>query len=434
MLYVGVPLEIVSVGWTINYIAAYLGTQMARRFAPKMSKAQIFLAPVVAVSAASIVMAIDLNIFTVCLYALFGLAQGWSGATSKITSDKTISARFTRTATEYSITYNNYDISTYPGTVTTSYTVETPTITLLIAPNVAKEGYTFDGWYDNEQLTGTPVTSIAQGSTGNKEFWAKWEEMPSEIVLEDNRENSFYDTFKEKYDGAEDVTVVYNRQFPKSKWATLCLPFDVNSALLNSLDMAGRVYEFKKAEGNAETGINLYFATAATIKAGKGYIVNANNKLASTSSFRFPDVKINLESDKGDELNSQASYDALEGTSTDGNIELVGTLRKGRLRGVDGKNRYMGLKDNKIYYPNISTTEGSLILAYRGIFRSIEGTLNAERIRIVVDGEDMGELLIENGRMTIDNDATRKFVKDGVLYIEREGVIYDAQGKRVESL
>ena len=81
MLYVGVPLEIVSVGWTINYIAAYLGTQMARRFAPKMSKVQIFLAPVVAVSAASIVMAINLNTFTVCLYALFGLARGWSGAT-----------------------------------------------------------------------------------------------------------------------------------------------------------------------------------------------------------------------------------------------------------------------------------------------------------------------------------------------------------------
>ncbi len=81
MLYVGVPLEIVSVGWTINYIAAYLGTQMARRFAPKMSKAQIFLAPVVIVSAASIVMAINLNAFTVCLYALFGLARGWSGAT-----------------------------------------------------------------------------------------------------------------------------------------------------------------------------------------------------------------------------------------------------------------------------------------------------------------------------------------------------------------
>ena len=263
----------------------------------------------------------------------------------------------------------------------------------------------------------------------------------SDIVLEDNRENSFYDTFKAKYDGAEDVTVVYNRQFPKSKWATLCLPFDVNSALLNSVDMGGRVYEFKKAEGNAETGINLYFATAATIKAGKGYIVNANAKLAAKSSFRFPEVKINLEFDKGDELNSQASYDKLEGTSTEGNIELVGTLRKGRLRGVDGKNRYMGLKDNKIYYPNISTAEGSLILAYRGIFRSIEGTLNAERIRIVVDGEDMGELLIEkDGEMNVaggNRSATaapsRKYMQDGVLFIEREGVVYDATGKKVVS-
>jgi hypothetical protein len=90
----------------------------------------------------------------------------------------------------------------------------------------------------------------------------------------------------------------------------------------------------------------------------------------------------------------------------------------------------MGLKDNKIYYPNITT--GSTILAYRGIFRSKTGTLNAERIRIIVDGEDMGELRIDKGEMLIDSAEPRKFIENGVLYIERNGVIYDATGKRVE--
>jgi len=53
----------------------------------------------------------------------------------------------------------------------TSYTVETNTITL---GTPTKTGYTFGGWYDNSSLSGTAVTKIAKGSTGNKEFWAKW--------------------------------------------------------------------------------------------------------------------------------------------------------------------------------------------------------------------------------------------------------------------
>ncbi|MEE0419198.1 MAG: InlB B-repeat-containing protein [Lachnospiraceae bacterium] len=37
-----------------------------------------------------------------------------------------------------------------------------------------KTGYKFGGWYDNKELTGTPVTAISSTETGNKEFWAKW--------------------------------------------------------------------------------------------------------------------------------------------------------------------------------------------------------------------------------------------------------------------
>ena len=36
-------------------------------------------------------------------------------------------------------------------------------------------GHTFVGWYDNENLTGSPVTAIGGTETGNKEYWAKWE-------------------------------------------------------------------------------------------------------------------------------------------------------------------------------------------------------------------------------------------------------------------
>ena len=41
--------------------------------------------------------------------------------------------------------------------------------------DVTRTGYTFKGWYYNENLTGYPVTAIGDTETGNKEYWAKWE-------------------------------------------------------------------------------------------------------------------------------------------------------------------------------------------------------------------------------------------------------------------
>ena len=41
--------------------------------------------------------------------------------------------------------------------------------------DVTRTGYTFKGWYDNENLTGSPVTAISNTETGNKEYWANWE-------------------------------------------------------------------------------------------------------------------------------------------------------------------------------------------------------------------------------------------------------------------
>ena len=51
-----------------------------------------------------------------------------------------------------------------------SYTFESSTISLQSA---FKEGYTFGGWFADENFT-QPITSISSGSTGNKTFYAKW--------------------------------------------------------------------------------------------------------------------------------------------------------------------------------------------------------------------------------------------------------------------
>ena len=82
-------------------------------------------------------------------------------------------------AVTYSITYhlNGGSHSGNPA----SYNAEMGTITL---EDASKANYTFKGWYDNAEFTGSPVTRIVKGSTGNKELWAKWEAISYTITYD----------------------------------------------------------------------------------------------------------------------------------------------------------------------------------------------------------------------------------------------------------
>ena len=58
--------------------------------------------------------------------------------------------------------------------------------TLPTAGDMTYTGHTFVGWYDNENLTGSPVTAIGGTETGNKEYWAKWEANAYTVTLNTN--------------------------------------------------------------------------------------------------------------------------------------------------------------------------------------------------------------------------------------------------------
>ena len=58
--------------------------------------------------------------------------------------------------------------------------------TLPTADDMTYTGHTFVGWYDNENLTGSPVTAISNTETGNKEYWAKWEINQYTITFDTN--------------------------------------------------------------------------------------------------------------------------------------------------------------------------------------------------------------------------------------------------------
>ncbi len=74
-----------------------------------------------------------------------------------------------------------------------------------------KTGYSFAGWYDNKDCTGTPVTEISATDTGNKTFWAKWTPQTYQVTFE--------------YHGADggDSTASKNVTYD-SKYGTLPVP------------------------------------------------------------------------------------------------------------------------------------------------------------------------------------------------------------------
>lgn len=87
----------------------------------------------------------------------------------KITEPQTLYAHWT--ANIYNITYKS-GTETLSGLNPTTYTYGDGAT---LPATATKEGYTFKGWYANEDLTGKPVTSISTDETEDKTFYAKWE-------------------------------------------------------------------------------------------------------------------------------------------------------------------------------------------------------------------------------------------------------------------
>ena len=91
------------------------------------------------------------------------------------------------TAPTYAVTLNTNGGTINNGNVT-GYTYGVGA-TLPAADDMTYTGHTFKGWYDNENLTGSPVTAIGGAETGNKEYWAKWEINQYTITFDTNGGN-----------------------------------------------------------------------------------------------------------------------------------------------------------------------------------------------------------------------------------------------------
>ncbi len=106
--------------------------------------------------------------------------------------DKTYYARWT--SKTYGITFNT-DGGTIKGSYVTNYTYGEGAV---LPTDVEKSGYTFAGWYENEELTGSAATAISNTEYGDKTYYAKWTANTYSVKLHLNGGNLA--------DGVSDIT------------------------------------------------------------------------------------------------------------------------------------------------------------------------------------------------------------------------------------
>ena len=90
------------------------------------------------------------------------------------TENSTIYAHWQKqTAQEYTVTFDANGGTINSGVIT-SYTYG---VGATLPTDVTREGYTFAGWYASADFSGDAVKAISAEDTGNKTYWAKWEEV-----------------------------------------------------------------------------------------------------------------------------------------------------------------------------------------------------------------------------------------------------------------
>jgi uncharacterized protein (TIGR02145 family)/uncharacterized repeat protein (TIGR02543 family) len=194
----------------------------------------------------------------------------------------------------YTITYNLNSGTNNSGNPT-SYTIETPTITL---KNPTKTGYSFIGWYAEAGFT-TAVTQIALGSTGDKKLFARWGQLYTVTYDGNDATSGSVPVDAKKYEEGNTVTVLDSGTLVKTDykfvgWDTLASGNGISHPVGSTFTMkAANVILFAKwaqlcyvrysGNGNSSGTVPApasYIAGATVIVAGEGDLVRTDFQFA----------------------------------------------------------------------------------------------------------------------------------------------------------
>lgn len=345
--------------------------------------------------------------------------DGWDGnddgvadGVSAVTGDKDYVAVFTKTSTGVIPNYNVIIGSYSNGSVTLIANGQTEVVpttggtypfedgTTIIVKALPAKGYHFNQWNDAVTTANRQIEEISANVTLTPTFATN---VPFDM----------YDTWTQadcssnyNFDDYLTVTLV-GRTFTAGQWATLSVPFDYTLTADDALYNA--IYKFTNVTlSSGGSSVFLEFVRTNDIEKNEPYLVVPRQ--AGINEVVFDGVKLETPVQKT--------------PTTDNRVAFVSTLWQ---QEISGPNDFYIGKLSTLYY---APTSGMTIKGNRAFFRKIGDAASApRRAIIVIDGEEV-EVEIAGDAIEEVQDV-RKYIENGILIIERNGVRMDAQGKRI---
>ena len=332
----------------------------------------------------------------------------WSPTPYAADKDQTYTAQFNQTTRQYTITVTSAGHGTVTGGGTYDYGTSVP---LTATPDTY---YTFSSWTDagaqNHNVTVTGTATYTASFTLNTS---------STLEINDNENTTYYSTILAAYNGTP-MDIQLNRRFYAGMWNTVCFPFDLTAVQRSSSGMsAATFYTLSSVTGDAAEGLdfNVTAITTETMTARTPYLVQFTG--ADINNPTFEDVT----------LAANAFTNNTTGTNV-GETHFFGTVHPTSLEiGENSGYLFLG-QNNSLYWPNVNND----IRAFRAYFYSGNSTVQAvrPRARIVVKEQTATGNSGISGNSGTSGESARKYLHNGVLVIERDGVKYNAVGQPIE--
>jgi len=329
------------------------------------------------------------------------------------TEDKTYYAVFTQVASK------QLKVGAFTnGTVTLSATGEPIVVseeggtnyfaagTIVNVVATPTKGYHFTGWTgvsgDDAQKARIRVTVGDDPITITPSFAAN-----KDCTLDDTKSLAVLNDTIAGREGQTLTITLKNRTFTAGQWATLSVPFTHTMTSTNDV-LYNYVYECKRLDlTSGGSSISFDFVRTNDLVANKPYLVVPRENISSVVFYgvKFVDVAENL--------------------TFDGNgVSFVSNLGQDNIAYPDF---YVG-SHSTLYYA--SSTGTTTIKGFRAFFRQTGGSSAPRRVRIVLDGVEVEKEIAEDGSLE-DVQNVRKYMENGRLVIECNGVRMDATGKKI---
>lgn len=257
----------------------------------------------------------------------------------------------------------------------------------------------WDGEGGNEPSTSFPPTTLDADFTLGNEVW--------------DANNYRWDIWEKA--GARNITYS-NRTIRANMWNTVCFPFDIDETQMRA--NFGVAVEFISATFSESAGLEIECAYVTSMKANTPYLVMPS-QTKSVFNFTNVDVKVNDASGQFEP--------AIVGTADDP-VNFVGVMKPVTLYADDHSVLFV-TAGSKVTYPNVTGD----IKEFRGYFHVTPSSpASGRRARACIVIRDRKEEPTALNDNVMQNNNTKKYMQDGRLVIEINGVRYNAQGQAID--